>query len=60
MTDLNNEVSEFSIDELSIDKLDSVSGGTKAKAQIPGGWVGLFYDAWVMSLHLHIYTGPLK
>jgi hypothetical protein len=59
MTDLSNEVREVPIDELPVYELDAVSGG-EIQRQIPGGWIGLWYDAWVASLHLHIYTGPLK
>jgi bacteriocin-like protein len=60
MTDLNNEVRELTIEELTIDELDAVSGGLPIPiVQIANMVRVALYDKMVRDLNIHIYTGPL-
>jgi bacteriocin-like protein len=60
MTDLNNEVRELTIEELTIDELDAVSGGLPIPiVQMANAVRVALYDKWVRDLNMHIYTGPL-
>jgi hypothetical protein len=57
MTDLNNEVRELTIGELTIDELDALSGGLAIPIVQMANMVRVaLYDKMVRDLNLHMAT----